>query len=133
MAGLAQIGAVDRVEERDDDLVVEGEAGARQHARSQGFENRIDQQKDDREDRQGDERRNAAAVDDPVVDLQHVQRADKHQKINEEAEDKHRNENRVDFFPEFFVKLLRQGPIKLFLHLQPRSFYGFPPLMAIVK
>ena len=70
----------------------QGEALIEQHRRADDdtradqIENALECVGADQEDREGDQRGHAAAAQDPVVDLQHVQRAGEHQQVHDARE-----------------------------------------------
>ena len=95
-AGSPQARAVHCVEGRAGDAGIEQQACAHQHSRTDHLQRRVDQQQGAGQHGDPDERRDAAAGQHAVVDLQHVERADEHQQVDEEAEDDRRHEWRAD-------------------------------------
>jgi PAS domain-containing protein len=94
-AGPAQDAAMHGIVDRPRDGVVERHPAADQDARAQHLEDRVDGQREGGDERDAEEGRLVPARQHPVVDLQHVQGANKKQYVDEKAEHEGRYEHRA--------------------------------------
>jgi hypothetical protein len=78
-----------RAMHRQREALVEDRRGSHHHARADQVEGPLEDVGADQEDREGNQRRHAPAAQDPVVDLQHVERACEHQQVHHAREQRH--------------------------------------------
>ena len=73
-------------------LCVELDAGAHQHLGAQRLEQGVDNEQADHDRRDQHQGHHIPAAEHPVVDLQHVERTDQRQQVDEQAEDRRRHD-----------------------------------------
>ena len=78
-----------RAVHRQREALVEHRRGPHHHARADQVEHALEGIGADQEDRERNQRRHAPAAQDPVVDLQHVERAGEHQQVHHAREQRH--------------------------------------------
>ena len=78
-----------RAMHRQGEALVEHRRGPHHHARADQVEHALEGIGADQEDRERNQRRHAPAAQDPVVDLQHVERAGEHQQVHHAREQRH--------------------------------------------
>ena len=106
--GAGDRGVMNAVEDAVPDQFVEGVAHALQEAAARGVDRGLQQEQHQRDREQADQRRQAAARQHPVVGLEHEDRSDQHQEIDEEAGGSRREECGTGF-PRGALQLDRQA------------------------
>ncbi len=113
---IAHRHALDGVEHLAIHPAVEGYAGPFQQPRPQPVQRRPDHVEEDRDEGEQRQRLKAAARQDAVIDLHHVERGVQPQKIDEEAEDDDRDEGGADRPQGKVQRRWRPGPRRLCRH-----------------
>ena len=78
-----------RAVHRHGEALVEQRRRPYHHARADQIEDTLEGIGADQEDRERNQRRYAPAAQDPVIDLQHVERASEHQQVHDAREQRH--------------------------------------------